>query len=76
MASSGLTGSCPYLGSGLSYRKTLGLQDWRIYCKVSLGNFATKNERLGLVLSRTQTTGVLVPINSAGSERRRKVRVS
>ena len=68
--------SCPRLGSGSSCRKTSGLQDWRIYCKASSGDFATKNKRLGLVLSRTQTAGVSVPINSAGSERRRKVRVS
>ena len=46
------------------------------HCNASSGDFATKNQRLGLALSRTHTAGVSVPINNARSERRRTVRVS
>jgi len=64
------------LSSGLSYRSISGLQNWRIHYNISLGDFATKNNRLGLVLLRTYTIGVLVLVNNVGSKRRRRVCVS
>lgn len=76
MASSALTYSRSYLSLGLSYRSTSGLQDWWIYYNTSLGDFAIKNDRLKLALSRTYTIGVSVPIDNAGSKCRRKVYIS
>ena len=76
MALSRLIDLYTYLSLGLSYKKTLSLQDWQIYYKASLSDFTTKNKRLGLALSRTQTIGVSVLIKSAGSKHRRKVCVS
>jgi len=71
-----LTYSRSRLSLGLSYRSTLGLQDWQIHYNAFLGNFAIKNNRLGLALLRTHIIGVSVPINNIESKRRRKVYIS